>query len=147
MWEIGLFHILHKIIKNFVGICCVLFLISSVLITIVVVLINYNVLPITIGCFAIVSCLMAGVNNVITSMVPLNLKDKVNSGKIAGILNGFCYLGSTISSFGLGVIADNFGWNSVLYLLLSIAILVVVIGGVYLSVIKMLKYTVYRKFL
>jgi len=127
---------LHKKVNNFVGICSILFSISSILITIVVICINFNVLPITIGCFAIVSCLMAGVNNVITSMVPLNLKEKTNSGRLAGILNGFCYLGSTLSSFGLGLIADNFGWNAVLYLLLSIAVLVVLIGIIYLIIKK-----------
>ena len=40
-------------------------------------------------------------------------------GKVAGIMNGFCYLGSTISAYGLGSFADAFGWESVFTLLFS----------------------------
>ena len=54
-------------------------------------------------------------------MMPLRLKDRVNSGRMAGLLNGFCYLGSTVTSYGLGAIADGFGWASVFYVLLAAA--------------------------
>ena len=91
----------------------------------------------TVGCFAIVSCLMAGVNNIITSMVPLHLKENgANSGMIAGILNGFCYFGSTLSSYGLGAVADAFDWRAVFILLLSVACAVTLIGAVYLLINK-----------
>jgi len=130
---------LFKKIKNFVGVCCTLFSISSILILIIIACLSSSLLFITICFFAIISCLMAGVNNVITSMVPLHLKDKVNSGKLAGILNGFCYLGSTLSSFGLGAIADKFGWKIVLYVLLTIAIIVTIIGSCYLLFNKIKK--------
>ena len=64
---------------------------------------------------------MNSVNNVITAIAPLQLRDKLNSGVFAGVLNGFCYLGSTISSYGLGVIADGGGWKLVFYCLLGIS--------------------------
>jgi len=51
---------------------------------------------ITLSSLGLISCLMAGVNNVITSMAPLYWKDTANSGLLAGVLNGFCYLSSTI---------------------------------------------------
>ena len=79
---------------------------------------------------------MSGVNNVITSMAPLYWKDKVNSGKIAGILNGFCYLGSTLSSYGLGLVSDMGGWNAVLILLLSLCILCVIMAVIYFAIKK-----------
>lgn len=127
---------LQKIFKNFIKTCLALFLATTLLIALVIVFINSKVIVITIICFSLVSCLMAGVNNVITSMVPLNLKESGNSGKIAGILNGFCYLGSTLSSFGLGAIADNFGWNMVLYVLISLSTLVVILGIIHLLIKK-----------
>ncbi len=122
---------LQKKTKNFVLTVTLLFLISAVLMGVVIGFISTPYLIITIVCFAIVSCLMAGVNNVITSMVPLSMKGDMNSGKIAGILNGFCYLGSTVSSYGLGVIADAFDWAAVFFTLLGVSIFVILIGGAY----------------
>jgi OPA family glycerol-3-phosphate transporter-like MFS transporter len=100
---------LHKKIKNFVWICALLFLVSAALIGAVLGFLPTGALVVTIACFALVSCLMSGVNNVLTSMAPLYWKDKINSGALAGVLNGFCYLGSTISSYGLGAVADAGG--------------------------------------
>lgn len=79
---------------------------------------------------------MAGVNNVITSMAPLFWKEKINSGLLAGILNGFCYVGSTISSYGLGSVADGLGWNGVFWLLFILCLAVVAIGFVYVVATK-----------
>ena len=123
---------LNKKIKNFVTLCEVLYSVALVLIILVVVLIYKNMLIVTLSCFALTSCLMASVNNVITSMIPLKLKDRVNSGKLAGILNGFCYLGSTLSAYGLGIIADNFGWNSVFITILCVLVIGLILGCIYI---------------
>ena len=48
-------------------------------------------------------------------MIPLKMRDQVDSGRTAGLLNGFCYLGSTLSTYGLGYVAENSGWQAVLY--------------------------------
>lgn len=128
---------LQKRVNSFVGSCTILFAASSALIAAVLALLSTGLLPVTIGCFAIVSCLMAGVNNIITSMVPLNLKQNgANSGLLAGLLNGCCYLGSTISSYGLGAVADGFGWRAVFVLLLTVGAVVTAIGAVYSTVSK-----------
>ena len=56
------------------------------------------------------------------------MKEKVNSGMIAGVLNGFCYMGSTISSYGLGAIVDYYhSWTAVFWLLFGICMLVCVL--------------------
>ena len=89
---------------------------------------------ISVMCFGIVVCMMHGINNVVTSMAPLKMRDIVASGKMAGILNGFCYVGSTISSYTLSKIADISGWQTVLntLLILSIcSILISVLGSKY----------------
>lgn len=125
-------------IKDFVIVCAIFFILSTILIGVVIILITTPNIYITICCFSIVSCVMAAVNNIITSMVPLHLKDKINSGKLAGILNGFCYLGSTLSSYGLGVIADRFGWLAVFRTLLFICLFVALIGIIY-CIIKSIK--------
>lgn len=127
--------ILHKKIKNFHTINGVLFGTSGLLIGVVLCFLSVSTViieiavPVTVAAFAIVSCLMAGVNNVITSMVPLYMKEKVgNSGMLAGILNGFCYLGSTISSYGLGTVADHLGWKAVFILFLALCGAAMLVG-------------------
>ena len=129
---------LQKKTSSFVGTCTVLFAVSCLLIISVLALLKTQYIVLAVACFALISCLMAGVNNVITSMAPLYLKDKIqNSGRLAGILNGFCYLGSTLSAYGLGAVADRFGgWNAVFVLLCCVGVLVTVIGCVYLIIKK-----------
>ena len=123
---------LQKRTHNFVLSVTLLFLVSAILIGAVLYLISTgSYLVLTVGIFGIVSCLMAGVNNIITSMVPLSLRESGNSGKIAGILNGFSYMGSTISSYGLGLIAEMAGWGSVFTTLIGVSTFVIVIGTIY----------------
>lgn len=130
---------IHKKIENFVALCVVLFLAAAALIGLVIALLSTGVFVVTIASFSLVSCLMAGVNNVITSMAPLFWKEKINSGLLAGILNGFCYVGSTISSYGLGSVADGLGWNGVFWLLFVLCLAVVAIGVVYVVVCKLVE--------
>ena len=107
----------------------ILFATSCALILAVLALLSSaSFMAVTVAIFGIVSCLMAGVNNIITSMVPLSLRESGNSGKIAGILNGFSYLGSTISSYGLGLIAEKFNWIAVFVTLIGVSIFVICIG-------------------
>ncbi|MBQ8374074.1 MAG: MFS transporter [Clostridia bacterium] len=127
---------LHKKIKNFIMLSVVLFLISALFIGLVIVCLPTGWFVVTLGSFGLVSCLMSGVNNVITSMAPLYWKEKVNSGLLAGILNGFCYLGSTLSSYGLGVVADVGGWDAVFWLLFGLCVLAFLLGAGYVIVNK-----------
>ena len=131
--------LLHKKIKDLVVLSALLFLLSAIFIGIVILCLPTGLFIVTLGSFGIVSCLMAGVNNAVTSMAPLYWKERINSGLLAGILNGFCYLGSTLSAYGLGAIADIGGWNSVFALLLGICIVSGVIGFFYWTIKKIKK--------
>ena len=68
--------------------------------------------------FGISAMLMAAVNNVITSMIPMYLRDTMDSGLLAGVLDTFCYVGSTLSTTLLAFIADRGSWNHVFICLL-----------------------------
>ncbi len=127
---------IYKMTKRYVLSCAILFGISAVLTGIVIVFLSTPLLPVTVACFGVVSLLMAGVNNIITSMAPLTLGANVNPGRLAGILNGFCYLGSTISTWCLGAVSDAFDWMAVFYLLLAITCAMALIGGVYTVIEK-----------
>ena len=130
---------LQGVTKSFIGSCTVLFAISGLLTGLVILLLSTSLLPLTVASFAIVSCLMASANDILTSMVPLSLRDKIPSGKLAGILNGFCYLGSTASSYTLGVIADAFDWRAVFITLFFVTCLMVLTGGTYLIIRRLKK--------
>ncbi len=121
---------LNKYIKDFVKMSAVFFVTSALIIVGIMTLGSHSAVMMIV-CFGIVQCLMHSVNNVVTSIAPLKMRDKINPGKIAGILNGFCYLGSTISSYGLGMIADNMGWQSVFMLLLALCVICMAIGLLY----------------
>ena len=122
---------LYKKIKNFVFLAALLFLLSAVFIGVVILCMPTGIFAVTLGSLGGVSCLMAGVNNVITSMAPLYWKERVNPGLLAGVLNGFCYLGSTLSAYGLGFIADVGGWNAVFWLLFGLSVGAAAIGCMY----------------
>ena len=119
---------LNKKIKNFVSICTILFTVSCILIGIVITMLHFNIFIVAVISFAIIACSMQGTNNLITSVMPLYWKDKINSGMVAGIFNGCCYIGSMISSYGLGLIADLYGWNFVFWFLFFVCFVAVVIG-------------------
>ena len=70
-------------------------------------------------CFVFVACLMSMANNVITSVFPLDSRAKLGSGFLAGLLNTFCYVGSTLTSYSLGHIAEHRGWNAVFMIMLT----------------------------
>lgn len=74
----------------------------------------------TVAMFAVVSCVIAAVNNLITATIPLRLRTLGRSGFFAGILNTFCYVGSTLASFLLGALADGRGWNAVILVLMCV---------------------------
>ena len=129
----------HKAIPDFVLHSAALFVGSGIIIAGVIAGLSLNQFVLTLVGFAIVCFLISSSNSLITSIFPLFMKGKLNSGLIAGILNGFCYLGSTLSSYGLGVIADNFGWTSVFWVLLAVCALICVGAVVYLMLKKIIK--------
>ena len=130
---------IHKKIPDFVLQCALMFLISGCILGGVIAGIKLNQFVITLFGSAVVCFLVSSCNSLITSIFPLFMKGKVNSGKIAGIINGFCYLGSMISSYGLGIIADNFGWIMAFWLLLFVSVGVFISAGVYFFIKKLKK--------
>ena len=88
-----------------------------------------------ITAFGLVTLLMHGINNVITSIAPLYLRDKVNSGMLAGIMDGCCYVGSAISAYGLGGISDMFGgWEAVFKVVLIVCIVPIILTPIFVLI-------------
>lgn len=127
---------IHKKIPDYVLQCALVFLCAGIIIGGVIGGVSLNQFWLTLIGFTIVCFLASSCNSVITSIFPLFMKGKVNSGFLAGMLNGCCYLGSTIASYGLGAVADSFGWITVFWVLLIVCIFVAIVGGVYLLIKK-----------
>ena len=72
-------------------------------------------------CFILVSAIMAMVNNVITSIYPLDRRKLIGSGFAAGLLNSFCYVGSTISPWALGKIHEGTSWSTVFVVMIAVS--------------------------
>ena len=84
---------------------------------------------------------MAGVNNVITNIFPLQVKNGIDAGLVAGLIDGFCYVGSAVAAFGLGTIAENMSWDTIMYLFTATCALcvLVVLGYFIVKKIKLRK--------
>ena len=117
------------------------YLISVLLAGLIIATIGFRSAPLTLILFGASACMMAAINNVITSIVPLYSRDKIDSGLSAGLLNTFCYVGSTLSITLLGKIADTKGWNDVFICILIFAAVscVACIAGALVSKSKKLK--------
>lgn len=119
---------MRKRISSFLSISGIWYFIASAGLALVILFLKLNVWYLALLFFALIALSMHGANNLITGIVPLYMRTKINSGLLAGLMDGFCYVGSTISSYGLGLIADNFGWNGVLVLLLCVCVFSVAVS-------------------
>ncbi|MBO7344873.1 MAG: MFS transporter, partial [Clostridia bacterium] len=122
---------------NYIVSCGVFYLLSTVMIALVLLFLDLPLWIVTLACFSLVATFMSAVNNILTSIFPLTYSKSVNAGMVAGLIDGFCYVGSAITTFGLGAVRDVVGgWNAVFYLLFSICALMVVVCLIYLLIKK-----------
>lgn len=93
---------------------------------------------ITVICFSLVSLLASASNNIITGFFPL-YESHGNAGTLAGLLNGCCYIGSTLSAYALGGLADASGWGAVFTLLSVAAIACLGIALLYVALLAIIR--------
>ncbi len=109
----SLVNVLHKKQKDENALNGIFYFVTIIFTVLIILTLNLESVPLTLMLFGGIACLMSAVNNVITSVVPLYSRDKIDSGFSAGLLNTFCYIGSTLATSMLGKIADTKGWNDV----------------------------------
>ncbi len=123
---------IHKKIPDYINQCGFTFSIITVLICVIIGFLELKMAIFMLVMLVVTSFLASSLNSLITSIFPMFMRGKVNSGMFAGILNGFCYVGSTISSSGLGVIADKAGgWSAVFWTLAAFSAVVLVVWAGY----------------
>ncbi len=60
---------------------------------------------------ALTNASMHGVNLILISMVPAKFKRFGKISTFSGLINAFVYVGAAISTYGIAVISDKFGWK------------------------------------
>lgn len=121
----------HNKIPSYIKHCFTVFALMAVIILLVIGVMPIGVISVMLIGLVVVNLLASSLNSLITSIFPMFMRKTVNSGKFAGILNGFCYLGSTVSSYGLGTVADGYGWSAVFWCMLGACVLIAVVCGGY----------------
>ncbi len=69
-------------------------------------------LILTILLFAIITSAMTGCNTAIISLMPAAFTKWGRTSASGGILNAFCYVGSAVSGYGIGLLAEKAGWGA-----------------------------------
>ena len=132
--------LIYNRVKGIVLTCGALYGVSALLMTAVVFLLDLPIWIITLICFMLVSMCMSGVNNVLTALFPITCPKNYNVGLVAGLIDGFCYLGSAITTYALGSVSESLGWNAVFYILLGVCLLMIILCIIYAISTKIKKF-------
>jgi OPA family glycerol-3-phosphate transporter-like MFS transporter len=65
----------------------------------------------TMVCIGVASSCMIGANGLLIGVLPMKFFKWGKVSSIAGFLNGFTYVGSALSGFGIGLLAEIGGWS------------------------------------
>ncbi len=71
--------------------------------------------------FAVLIGCMYGVNMMLVCMIPAYFKKFGNVSTASGVINSCTYIGSAVSTFGVAVVSEGFGWNATLLVWLGCA--------------------------
>lgn len=112
----------HEKIYSHAAMNLLFYFISAILCAGILISLKINSIIAIMLCFVGVACGMSMINNVITSMFALDNRKVLNAGFAAGLLNTFCYVGSTVTSYTLGAVSQSFGWNAVFSIMLCVCI-------------------------
>ena len=122
---------LYKKLKNYVLISILAFVAGAILIAGVLLLLDVSWIPVIV-LFTTEAIAMGIVSNTTTVQVPLTFKGKFDAGFLAGFLNGTCYIGTAVSTYVLGYMAEASGWTGAFILLIGVAAFSAVLGLIYL---------------
>lgn len=112
---------LYEKLQNTVMVCFLMFLMAIPLFLTLIFCIEISWALIMV-IFILLTCAMGIIQHQMTTQTPLYMSDRINAGFMAGFLNGCSYLGNALSTYGLGLIADQCSWLGVFVLLMGISI-------------------------
>lgn len=71
----------------------------------------------------VASTCMVGANIMLINLIPVHFGPIGRASSVTGILNCSAYIGSALSSFGVGAVAQNFGWSSAIWVWVAFSLL------------------------
>lgn len=86
------------------------FFVFTVIALMVLVQFGSRSLILSVAMLMVITSSMLGVNTMLVSLVPLHFKRFGKVSTVCGALNSTTYLGSAVSSYGFGAMAQKFGW-------------------------------------
>lgn len=105
----------RKIIKNEIVCAGAVFAIGAISATLLVLLGDRNVILSLLLLALLVGC-MHGVNLILVCMVPAKFTKFGKVSFISGLINSSTYLGAAISTYGIAIFTDEFGWTKTIIL-------------------------------
>ncbi len=107
--SVALAKVLYSKVRNEMRTAFLIYAIGAVASTLLI--FTFTSLP-AFGVFmiALTNASMHGVNLILISMVPAKFKKYGKISTFSGLINAFVYVGAAISTYGIAVISDKFGW-------------------------------------
>lgn len=121
---------LHKKIRSHTVMNFIFYGISSFMCAGILYALKIHSVILVMLCFVCIACVMSMINNVVTSVFPLDNRALADAGFAAGLLNTFCYLGSTVASYSLGAVSQRGGWSTVFVIMLSASVFSLIVCGI-----------------
>lgn len=104
------------------------FSMAVALVPLIVLLFMNRLTPIiSVLLMAIITTSAHSFNYLLITLVPVRFAKLGKTATVTGIMNSSAYLGSAVSTYGLGAIAESFGWQKTIYIWLLIALIIVII--------------------
>ena len=63
----------------------------------------------------IITSAMYGANLMLITTIPAHFSKYGKASTLTGALNAFTYMGTALSTYGIGAISETFGWNAALF--------------------------------
>lgn len=100
----------------------IFYIVSAISLILLVLFGEVNIL-LSVVLFASVTSCMLGINTILISVLPTYFAKYNKISTISGLTNSITYLGSSVCGYGLGSLAENFGWTTTIVLLSFTAVL------------------------
>jgi OPA family glycerol-3-phosphate transporter-like MFS transporter len=79
-------------------------------------------LSVSLSAFALITACMMGVNLMLVSFVPAHFSRLGMVSFLSGLANSMVYIGSSLSTYTIGLLADSFGWDTLFLILGALAL-------------------------
>ena len=116
----------NKAFKDEIKSSALFFLLCTICLLVLYVFSGKNIY-ISLIMLAISTTTMTAVNTLLLTLLPIRFEKINRSASVYGILNSSVYIGTTISTYGIGSLSDDIGWTKTIMILVILSIISFVI--------------------